>query len=346
MLPGILRRQRVRALIALVSVTALAGCGGGAVADSASGPGGQVTTIRYQGSVGQVTFPELAENLGYLDGLKLSWVGNTISGPQDIQSVATGAIDIGGAFNGAVVKLVGAGSPIQAVVGYYGTDEKSYQGYYALEGTPIRGARDLIGKKVGMNVLGAHAEAVLDEYLKRGGLSPDEIDKVVPTVIPPVNAEQALRARQIDVAVLGGVIRDKAVSHGGLTKVFSDHDLLGTFTAGSLVLRKDFIAENPDTTRTLVSGIAKAIEWTQTRPRDEVVAKFREIVTARGRQEDVSLVDFWKSSGVAGKGGAISDGEISIWIDWLKANGQLDQDVTPADVYTNRYNSLAGGQGS
>lgn len=301
-----------------------------------------MSEIRYQGSVGQVTFPELAQALGYLPGLRLMWVGNTISGPQDIQSVATGAIDIGGAFDGAIVKLVAAGSPIKAVVGYYGADEQSYIGYYVLDGSPIRSARDLVGKKVGMNTLGAHAEAVLDEYLARGGLSHDEIKQVIPTVVPPVNTEQALRAHQIDVAVLSGVIRDKAVAHGGLRRLTSDVDLLGPFTAGSLVLRKDFIARNPHTTAALVGGIARAVQWSQTQPRDVVVAKFEQIIRARGRAEDTSLVDLWKSSGVAGKGGLIADAEFATWIRWLKANGQLGKDVAPAEVYTNAYNPFAG----
>src|ERR1051325_9421855 len=61
------------------------------------------TEIRYQGWAGQVTFTELAEDLGYLAPLKLKWVGNTISGPQDIQTVVTGDIDVGGAFYGAII---------------------------------------------------------------------------------------------------------------------------------------------------------------------------------------------------------------------------------------------------
>ena len=96
-------------------LTATAGCGGDAAAD-----GAQAGELRYQGSVGQVTLPELAEDLGYLGDVKLKWVGNTISGPQDIQSAATGQTDFGGAFNGAIVKLVAAKAPIKAVIGYYG----------------------------------------------------------------------------------------------------------------------------------------------------------------------------------------------------------------------------------
>jgi len=45
-----------------------------------------------------MTFVELADDLGSPAPLKLKWVGNTISGPQDIQTVIPGDVDIGGAF--------------------------------------------------------------------------------------------------------------------------------------------------------------------------------------------------------------------------------------------------------
>jgi len=73
------------------------------------------TELRYQGWTGQVLFPELADDLGYLAPLRLKWVGNTISGPQDIQTVAIGDVDFGGAFYGAIIKLIAAKAPIKAV---------------------------------------------------------------------------------------------------------------------------------------------------------------------------------------------------------------------------------------
>ncbi len=44
------------------------------------------TELRYQGWASKVLYPELAEDLGYLAPVKLKWVGNTTSGPQDIQA--------------------------------------------------------------------------------------------------------------------------------------------------------------------------------------------------------------------------------------------------------------------
>ncbi|NUR87685.1 MAG: ABC transporter substrate-binding protein, partial [Nonomuraea sp.] len=240
----------MKRLIPLVFL--LTACGGTASAS------GEVRELRYQGSAGTVTFPELAEDLGYLKPLTLKWIGNTISGPQDIQAAATGQTDFGGAFNGAVVKLVAAKAPIKAVISYYGSDQFAYQGFYVLDGSPIRSARDLIGKKVAMNTLGAHAEAVLKEYLRRGGLTPAEVEQVQEVVVPPVSTEQSLRQRQVDVAALGGVLRDKALERGGLRPLFRDVDLFGNFSAGTYVLTDRFIARNPGAARRFVEATARA----------------------------------------------------------------------------------------
>ncbi|MER8186275.1 ABC transporter substrate-binding protein [Kitasatospora sp. NPDC094015] len=327
-----------------LSLAALAAAAAACGRASASGGGGKETgRIRYQGWAGQVTLPELAEDLGYLGDVKLEWVGNTISGPQDIQSAATGQTDFGGAFNGAVVKLIAAGAPVRSVITYYGVDQEAYNGYYVLADSPIHGPRDLIGKKVAMNTLGAHAEALLDIYLQRGGLSPAEIAKVEPTVLPPVNTEQSLRQRQIEVAVLGGVLRDKALAAGGIRPLFSDFDLLGAFNAGSFVMTDRFLDRNPETSRTFVTGVARAIEWSRSTPKAEVIARSVEIVRRRGRNEDVAALRYWKSFGVAATGGRISDQDFQLWIDWLVPHGDLKAgQVRPGDLYTNAFNGLGG----
>ncbi|SDR24266.1 ABC transporter substrate-binding protein [Thermostaphylospora chromogena] len=329
-----------RALTAVLVAGGLASCG---QATGAAAPGEpEVTELRYQGSVGQVTFPELAEDLGYLGPIKLKWIGNTVSGPQDIQATATGQTDFGGAFNGAIIKLAAAKAPIKAVIGYYGSDEDSYVGYFVPEDSPIRSPRDLIGKKVGVNTLGAHLEAALKEWLKRGGLTPQEIEQVEPVVVPPVNTEQALRQGHIDVAALNGILREKAMDRGGLRTLFTDVDLFGPFTAGSIVLREDFIARNPTTTRKFVEAYAKAIAWTQTHSREEVVARFKQIIAKRGRNEDTTAVDYWKSSGVANRGGVIAEREFRIWQEWLEREGEIRPGrVELRDLYTNEYNPYA-----
>ncbi|BFU41793.1 ABC transporter substrate-binding protein [Krasilnikovia sp. MM14-A1004] len=323
---------------ALLVTSALSGCGDASSAADSK----QATELRYQGWVGQVTLPELAADLGYLGDVKLKWIGNTISGPQDIQAATTGDIDFGGAFNGAIVKLAASKAPIKAVVAYYGANKDTFNGFYVLDNSPIKSARDLIGKKIGVNTLGAHAEAITKTYLARNGLTDAEIKQVELVVVPPVNTEQSLRQGQIDVASLSGVLRDKAVARGGVRALYTDYDLLGEFSAGSYVFRQDFIKKNPDTVRAFVTGVAKAIEWSRTTPRAEVIARFEKIIKARGRNEDTSTLQYFKSYGVAGQGGLISDKEFATWIDWLDRAGELKgKQVSAADIYTNEFNPYA-----
>lgn len=323
----------------LLAILVITGCGNKKTSNAEVSKKLEKVELRYQGSVNSVTFPELAQDLGYLDPIKLKWVGNTISGPQDIQTAVTGDTDFGGAFNGAIAKLKAANAPIKSVIGYYGVNEDTYSGFFVLDGSPIKNARDLIGKKVGMNTMGAHHEFMLKEYLHRNGLTNDEIKKVTLVVLPPVNTEQSLRQKQIDVAVLGGILRDKAVERGGIHPLFSDYDLFGKFTAGSIVMTEKFLKDNPNTAKKFVEATAKAIQWAQTTPREEVIARYEKIIKERGRSEDTTNLQYWKSTGIAGKGGQISEKEFSVWIDWLIKDGQLKKgQIKAKDLYTNEFN--------
>lgn len=327
-----------RQFLSLLGLSAVAVSCGTSTSGAAAAKN-QTKTLRYQGWAGQVTLPELAEDLGYLEDVKLKWVGNTISGPQDIQTAATGQIDFGGAFNGAVVKLAANNAPIKSVISYYGSDKYAYNGFYVLEDSPIRSARDLIGKKVGMNTLGAHSEAMLDIYLQRNGLSRADIGKVEPLVVPPVNTEQSLRQKQIEVAVLGGILRDKALAAGGIRPLFTDYKLLGAFSAGTYVMTDRFLKQNPDTARIFVTAVGRAIDWSRSTPHDEVVARMTEIVEKRGRNEDTAPLKYWRSYGVAEKSGLITGKELKLWIDWLVERGDVQKgQVTLSDLYTNEFN--------
>jgi ABC-type nitrate/sulfonate/bicarbonate transport system substrate-binding protein len=324
----------------LLFVTALGCSRKQAPAEKMAGASGfETLKLRYQGFSGMVTFPELAEDLGYLAPMRLEYVGNTISGPQDIQTVVTHDTDIGGAFNGAILKLIAAQAPIQAVVGYYGVDQETWGGFYVLDGSPIHSARDLIGKKVAMNTLGAHYEFVLREFLTRHGLSKDEIAQVTMVVVPPLSGEQALRQGQVEVTSFQGILRDKALERGGIRKLFSDYELFGPFTAGSYVMARDFLKKNPRAARHFVEATARAIEWARQEPRETVIARFESIIKARGRGEDTSLVKYWRTSGVAGQGGLLRDQEFEMWIDWLARDGQIGRGrLKPTDIYTNELN--------
>jgi ABC-type nitrate/sulfonate/bicarbonate transport system substrate-binding protein len=330
-------------LAALLAVWGAAACSRSEAPKAlGDGAGFETLELRYQGNNGTVTPVELAEDLGYLAPLHLNFVGSTVSGPASVQAVVTGDTDFGGAFNGAVIKLIAAKAPIMAVVGYYGVDDKRRSGFYVLNDSPIASARDLVGKKIAMNTLGAHSEFMVKEFLFRAGLTGEDARQVTLVVLPPVNGEQALRQKQVDVAVLGDIYRDRAIEHGGVRSVVSDYEMFGEFTAGSYVMKTSFIRDNPNTSRKFVEAVGRAVEWARQTPRDQVIARFLTIVGKRGRNEDVASLKYWRSYGVAGRGGVISDKDFQVWLDWMVKGGELAPgQLTLRQVYTNDLNPFS-----
>lgn len=307
-----------------------------------AGADSQDKVLQYQSTPGQVIFPELAEALGYLGDIKLEKVSDMVGGPESIQLTATGETDFGSAFNGAIIKSYAEGIRIKSVVGSYGSDENTFIGFYVLEDSEIKTAKDLIGKKIGVNILGAHAEFAIKQFLRDNGLSEEEIQQVELVVVPVGSAEQILRSGQIDVVQLSGIGKDRTLENGGIRPVFKDIDLFGEFTAGAFFFTEKYIQENPDTVRTFVEGVGKAIEWARNTPREEVIKKLEEIVSAREGNETTENLKYWKSTGIAEEGGQIAKKEFQVWIDWLVKNGELKEgQIKAEDLYTNEFNPYA-----
>ena len=132
--------------------------------------------------------------------------------------------------------------------------------------------------KVGVNTLGAHVEFVIKDYLRQGGLTDKEIADVQLVTIPSSNAEQTLRNEQLDAVQLGGTGRDLALERGGVRELFKDIEVFGgNFTAGDYFFTEKFIEENPTTVKQFTEGVAKAIEWARTSPREEVINRFSQL---------------------------------------------------------------------
>jgi len=331
----------VLSLTSLLIASILTGCGDGSKQGAAAGAEDKV--LQYQGSPGSVSFPELAYDLGYLGDLTLENVSNATGGPESIQLTATGDTDFGSAFNGAIVKAVSKNVKIKSVVGSYGSDEYTYIGAYALDTSDIKEPKDFIGKKVGMNTLGAHAEFVVKDYLRQGGLTEEEISEVILVTITGSSAEQTLRNKQLDVIISSGIARDFLLERGGVVEIFKDIDVFGgEFTAGDYFFTEDYIKKNPTTVRTFTEGVAKAIEWLRETPREEVIARLEKIVSSRPGNETTDNLKYWKSPGIAQKGGVITTDEYSVWIDWLVKNGELKEgQIIAEDLYTNEFNPYA-----
>lgn len=332
----------ILAIIATASI--VTGCSNSSsVSGSASENTEEDKVLQYSGAAGSVNLPELAADLGYLGDLQLENIGSTSGGPEQIQLVATNQIDFASAFTGAVVKSIAEGVKIKSVVNSYGVDELSKGGLFVLEDSPIKSAKDLVGKKVGVNTLGAQAEFFLVQYLRDNGLTEEEIKQVQLVVIPSANAEQILRSKQVDAARLSELSKERALEKGGIRELTNDLEIYGgPFGAGTYSFSEEYIKKNPNTVKTFVNGVAKALEWSKTTPREEVVARLEKIVSKRGNNETTNNVKYWKSFGIESTGAVIQPEDFQVWIDYLIADGQLKEgQVKLEDLYTNEFNSYA-----
>lgn len=297
------------------------------------------TPLRYQGWPGRVSFPELAQDLGYMGPVRLEWVGNTISGPQDIQAVITRDVDFGLAFNGAVLKMIAYGAPARAVIAASGATQVESGELFVLENSRISGASDLRGRSIGVNVVGAELEVSLDHYLQKAGLGSVDDAAITLVPLPPVAMEGALRMGRIDAAFMAPPWNDMLRTRGGVRSVFSEYDVYGDQIMSTYVMRSTFLQKYPQTARYFVSGTARAIEWARNAPRQEVIARAKAIVRARGRGENTSPLDYWKTPGIPTRGGMLTERSFTVFQDWYVENGSPElKDINVSKIYDNGFN--------
>ncbi|GFN32935.1 ABC transporter substrate-binding protein [Paenibacillus xylaniclasticus] len=334
-----MKKFKLTLLLVLALTLVLSACGKDKDSSQSNGSAdGEDKVLQYSFADGSITLPELAEDLGYLGDLKLEKVSTTGNGPEQIQLVATKQLDYAYAFNGAVVKAIAEGVDLKAVVGAYGTNELTASGLYVLEDSPIQSAKDLVGKKIGVNTLGAQAEFITVQYLRDSGLTPEEIKKVQLVAIPYTTAEQTLRSKQVDAIRIGDIVKEKALENGGLRELTNDVKMFGHgFTGGSYSFSKKYIEQNPNTVKTFVEGVAKAYEWTTTASKEEVIERMENIIKKRNPNESYENVKLWKSTGLPYEGASMTDEDWTIWIDYLVNDGQI-KPLEPSEVYTNEFN--------
>ncbi len=159
-------------------------------------------TMRYMLSYGGISAHELAEALGYFKGtgITLKSAGYASGGPESLFALASKSIDIGSAATPAVINSIAGGNAFVAAYPTNGIDNTTKSIFYVRDDSPIKSVKDLAGKSVAINTLGAHLDYVLREALHQAGL-PENAAR--PVAVPGPQLEQTLRSGQVDVAAFG-----------------------------------------------------------------------------------------------------------------------------------------------
>lgn len=280
-------------------------------------------TLRYMPSHGGISAHELAAALGYFDntGITMKNVGYASGGPESLFALASGSIEVGSAATPAVINAIASGNKFVAAYPTNGIDDETKSIFYVREDSPIKSVKDLAGKSIAINTLGAHLDYTLREALHQANL-PERAAR--PVVVPGPQLEQTLRSGQVDVAAFGywqTTFEGAARSKGGLRPVFNDTEVLGPIAGGFTVLSADFVKQHPQAARDFVIQSARALDFSREHPE-----KTREILAEqlKARGENPELAQYFTGYGVR-QGGRAEDHDIQFWIDILERGGVINK---------------------
>lgn len=334
----------MKKFVALLSAAAIAvslsACGDKTEDRAADAKNDGKYALKYNGDPGLVSPAELAEDLGYFKKVSLDYQGVAKGGPESIQFVATKQLDFGSAFSGAIIKSIEKNVKIKSVITSYGSSQENYVGFFAKKDSNIKTAKDLINKKIAVNIRGAHYEMLLKQYFKSEGLTDKEIETIEFVTLPIVNSEQAVINGQVDLATLNNVFRDKALENGQTELVFSDLDAVGgSYNAGGYFFREEFIKSNKAEVIDFTQGVAKAYKWMAETDNQTVISRMETIMKKRKRDEPIENLQYWKDSGVVTNGGKMEAEDYTRWLQPLVDQKELKStDVDVEKYYTNDFN--------
>ncbi|MDF0696039.1 ABC transporter substrate-binding protein [Rhizobium sp. MC63] len=279
--------------------------------------------LRYLASQGGLAAHELAEALGYFKdtGITFENVGYAQGGPASLIALASGDVEIGSAATSAVLNSIIGGNDFVAAYPSNGINDEVQSTFYVLEDSPIKSIKDIAGKSIAVNTLGAHLDYTIREALHSVGLPSDSANQVV---VPGPQLEQVLRSKQVDIAAFGywqTTFEGAALKNGGLRAVFDDTDVLGDIAGGFVVLRRDFIQQHPEAAKIFVEQSARALDYAREHPEEtkKILAK---ALSERGENPDIA--QFFRGYGVRA-GGLPVERDIQFWIDVLVREGKLKQ---------------------
>jgi ABC-type nitrate/sulfonate/bicarbonate transport system substrate-binding protein len=279
--------------------------------------------LRYLASQGGLAAHELAQELGYFNGtgITLENVGYAQGGPASLIALASGDVEIGSAATSAVLNSIIGGNDFVAAYPSNGINDEVQSIFYVLDDSPIKSIKDIAGKSVAVNTLGAHLDYTIREALHSVGLPTDAANQVV---VPGPQLEQVLRSKQVDVSAFGywqTTFEGVALKNGGLRAIFDDTDVLGEIAGGFVVLSREFVKEHPEASKIFVEQSARALDYAREHP-EETKTVFAKALAERGENPDIA--QYFRGYGVR-EGGLPVERDVQFWIDVLVREGKLKE---------------------
>jgi ABC-type nitrate/sulfonate/bicarbonate transport system substrate-binding protein len=271
----------------------------------------------------------IALDQGYFDdeGLVLNLKGETFGGPQALMSTASGEVDAGIAATTAIINAVAAGVNVKGILDVQSSmNDSALMKWYVLEDSIIKNPNDLRGKKIGVNTLGASFHYTVIQYLKDNNISENEVEFLA---VPHGNLEQALRAKQIDVAGMIDPFSEIAYDRGGLRILFTAMDVLGENQFSLIFMSERKMLNDPEAVRKFSRAYKRAVDFINNNPEQaaEIIANIFEV--------DKKYISQHKFQPEA----QVREDDINYWLEFMKSQSVPGlEDLTVDGIGTNEFN--------
>ncbi|QCB45638.1 ABC transporter substrate-binding protein [Hydrogenophaga sp. PAMC20947] len=211
----------------------------------------------------------IAERLGYFQAEGLSLQIREFASPSlAAQALVGGAVQVLSGTYSTNIVLDRLGHSLQSLV-LQGLAPQIVMGIARSEGSRFRNLRELRGQRIGVAQLGSSTHRIARLVLAKGRLG--EGDVTFRELPAPADALEAFRSGEISVLCYSDPIITQ-LEQAGEIKILVDTrtqrgsaELFGgTFPAGCLSAKQDWIAGHPDESQALANAMVKALKWLQT----------------------------------------------------------------------------------
>lgn len=226
----------------------------------------KVINLAYQTSGDIVKARKLVEPRFKALGVTVNWVGPFPAGPQLIEAMNAGRVDIGTVGETPPIFAQAAGVTEVIYIAGRRPSKGQNQGVFVRANSPIKKVSNLKGKKVAFQ-RGSNAHYLIARALKEVGLKITDVQVVGLT---PSEARDAFIQNKVEVWVGGDpfyALVEKTIPIRNLRNAAGINTLGGFYIA-----RRAFVTQNPELTRVFLEEADKAGEWADKNPREAAQA--------------------------------------------------------------------------
>ncbi len=326
-------------VIIVIAIIAIVAFGGSAFAPKADN--NTITAAVTKDCAGTPWF--VAQEKGFFEkaGVNFKDAGE-IPWKNQPAALASGQINVYDGHPNAVINLLKSGAKIKGTV--VGDAEPTDDGnkvewdhmhYLVKNDSEIQSIEDIKERaasgnkvKVAVGSTGICADLEFNAWLRKNGLSKDDVEYIV---LPDPQQEQALQQGQIDVAALHPPFYKKAEADGGVKILVTSYEAFGDAAGLTLVVfTEEYIQKYPGTVRDFINAYKDGERWA-----NENREESGEITAKNIGLPFTSNTHYYSSSG------AINDkvkGYLQQWIDAMVADGYLKEgEYKPEDLYTTEF---------